>query len=101
MEYEVLNKEVENDDIGQEIIITLTDNIGQEIDCTVLTTFVAGGRDYIALLPHQVDENGNVNIQLYRYKEVIRGGEEGIDISNILSDMEFDEALKVFETLIE
>lgn len=99
-----MNKEVEPKDIQEEInelVITIRNENDEEIDCTVLTTFPVGRYNYIALLPHTADENGNVNIQLYRYKEVMQDGQEGISISNIASDMEFDEALKVFETLVE
>ena len=91
----------DKDEELQELIITLEDGEGRGFDCTVLTTFEVNKREYIALLPHDVDENGDSNIHLYRYRNMIQGGQEGIEITPIQSDMEFEAALSVFETLIE
>lgn len=88
-------KEIED----EELVITLNNENGDSIDCTVLTTFVSQGHDYIALLPH--DEKFQIHI--FRYKMITNNEneEEGIEIMNIYSDMEYEAALKVFQSLIE
>ena len=40
------------EELEEELVITLNNEKGESIDCTVLTTFESQGRDYIALLPH-------------------------------------------------
>lgn len=83
---------------NENVTITLLNEQGQEYDCTVLTVFEKNGRDYIALLPVVETET---SIQIYRYKTTMQDGVEGIEIFNILSDMEFEEALAVFKSLIK
>lgn len=100
-----MDEEVSNQNTGEyeqeELIITVQNEQGRSFDCTILTTFEAGERAYIALLPHDPDKDGNITVQLFRYTEIIQDGQEGIEIIPIRSDMEFEAALSAFETLIE
>lgn len=80
----------------EDLTITVNTTDGGTIDCTVLTVFESQGRDYIALLPHD-DSN---QIHLFRYKAVMDNGIESIEITSINSDMEFDAANEVFQSLI-
>jgi len=87
--------------LQQELIITVADEAGRSFDCTVLTSFNVDGIEYIALLHHYLDEEGNVNIQLFRYSRMMQEGQEGIELTPISSDKEFNKALAAFETLVE
>ena len=86
-------------ELEEELVITLNNEKGESIDCTVLTTFESQGRDYIALLPH----DDKFQIHIFRYKIINdeETQEEGIEIMNIYSDLEYEAALRVFESLIE
>ena len=81
----------------EQLVITLTDQNGNNVNCSVVTTIEHNGRDYIALLPEEADDEGNFNILLFRY----RMAEEGIQIENITADMEFDEISSIFEQVLD
>lgn len=99
---EELNKQ-QNGTEEEPVIITLTDPSGKEYDATLLTCFPAGAlnRNYVAVMPHVPDNEGNFNIQIFRYSLSEKDGQEGMEISEIGSDMEFEEAKKVLESLID
>lgn len=82
---------------GEELIIQLPLENGCTIDCTVLAIFESGGREYIALLPE--DEENN-EILLYRYV-VENEEEEEIRLESIEDEFEFERAVDVFDTLME
>ena len=79
-----------------ELHITVHAADGGTFDCIVLSTFQSEGRDYIALFP----DDDSKQIVIYRYSITVHDGAEGIQISSILSDTEFDAALKVFQSLV-
>ena len=57
----------------EQITVTLTMEDDEEIDCAVLTTYSANGREYIALLPlNEEGESDDGDVYLYRYEEVDR-----------------------------
>lgn len=97
-EYEKTRNEEE-----EQIIMTLIDSEGNPYDATLLTTFKAGeqNRDYAAFLSHVPDGEGHFPIQIFRYTLTERNGVEGMDIDNIQSDMEFEEAYNALIPLIE
>lgn len=77
-----------------QITVTLTLENDEEIDCAVLTTYSANGRDYIALLPLDEDgESADGDVFLYRYEEV--DGEPTLD--NIEDDEEYEIAADAFD----
>lgn len=80
------------------ITVTLTLDNDEVVECAVLTTFMAGNREYIALLP--LDENGDPeagDVYLYRYDE--SGGEPSLD--NIDDDEEYEIASDAFDEWLD
>ena len=53
----------------EEVTVTLTLDDGSQLECVVLTIFVAGKREYIALLPMDGQEAEEGEVYLYRYSE--------------------------------
>ena len=79
----------------EQITVTLTMEDDEEIDCAVLTTYSANGREYIALLPlNEEGESEDGDVYLYRYEEVdgepTLGNIEDVDEYDIAADA-FDE----------
>ena len=85
------------DEIFDQITLTLDDD--SELLCDVLATFPAtvNGKEqmYIALLPTDADEDGE--IFLYRF---IEDGDD-IDLQNIEDDEEFDIVSDAFDELLD
>lgn len=94
-------QETESEDKG--IVVTVKDKDGGEYDVTLLTVFQAGRlkRDYCAVLSHVPDGEGQFPVQIFRYTLTEQDGVEGMRISNITSDMEFEEAKEILMTLID
>lgn len=94
---------VQNTEAGEEIVLTLIDDKGNPYDATLLTTFQAGDskQDYAAFLSHVPDEEGTYPIQIFRYRLTVRDGEEGMEIDNIRSDIEFETAYRALLPLID
>lgn len=87
----------------EEIVLTLIDDKGNPYDATLLTTFQAGDskQDYAAFLLHVPDKEGTYQIQIFRYRLTVREGEEGMEIDNIRSDIEFEAAYTALLPLID
>lgn len=82
----------------EQITVTLTFEDDEVVDCAVLTTYPAGGREYIALLPLNEDgESEDGDVFLYRYEEV--DGEPTLD--NIEDDDEYDIAAEAFDEWVD
>lgn len=81
-----------------EIIIVLTLDDGSDLECKVLTIFEAGSKNYIALLPMNINTSEEVEVLLFRYKDL---EDDEISIENIETDEEFDKALYEFDKLIK
>lgn len=78
----------------EQITVTLTMEDDEEIDCAVLTTYSANGREYIALLPlNEEGESEDGDVYLYRYEEV--DGEP--TLGNIEDYDEYDIAADAFD----
>ena len=78
----------------EEITVTLTLDNNEVVECAVLTTYEAGGHEYIALLP--LNENGESedgDVYIYCYKEV--DGEPTLE--NIEDDEEYEIAADGFD----
>ena len=87
--------ELKNDAAEEEVItVTLTLDNDEVVDCAVLTTYQAGGNEYIALLPlNEEGESEDGEVYLYRYKEV--DGEPTLE--NIEDDEEYEIAADAFD----
>ena len=84
----------ENNNVEEVITVTLTLDNDEVVECAVLTTYEANGKEYIALLP--LDENGESesgDVYLYRYSEV--DGEPTLE--NIEDDDEYEIAADAFD----
>lgn len=98
-----INLKQENETNEESIVMTLIDAEGNPYEATLLTTYQAGEdkRDYAAFLSHVPDEDGVMPIQIFRYKLTVRDGQEGMEIDNIRTDMEFEQAYNVLLSLIQ
>ena len=84
----------ENNNTEEVLTVTLTLDDDEVVECAVLTTYEANGKEYIALLP--LDENGESesgDVYLYRYAEV--DGEPTLE--NIEDDDEYEIAADAFD----
>ena len=80
------------------LTVTLTLDDDAVVECAVLTTYEANGKEYIALLP--LDENGESesgDVYLYRYAEV--DGEPTLE--NIEDDDEYEAAADGFDEWLD
>lgn len=92
-DFENLNSEEEMD-LG---IITLTLDDDSEVDCAILAIFPVNGKDYIALLP--LDEEEDDEVLIYRF--IDKGDDEDPEIENIEDDDEYDAVADAFDELLD
>jgi len=83
-------------DCHDEEIMTLTLEDGTEIECAVIAVFPVEEKEYIALLPLENQEDGEVF--LYGYEEDEEGGFELVSIE---SDEEYDAVTKAFDEILD
>lgn len=86
-----------NEDDEDEMYVTLTLDDG-EVECVVITIFVAGERDYIALLPTDEITGETGEVYLYRFSE----DKEGNPIlDNIQDDDEYEIVADKFDEWLD
>lgn len=85
----------QNTNLEEDVItVTLTLDNDEVVECAVLTTYEAGGNEYIALLPmDEAGEEATGDVYLYRYREV--DGEPTLE--NIDDDEEYELAADAFD----
>ena len=85
----------QNTNLEEDVItVTLTLDNDDVVECAVLTTYEAGGNEYIALLPmDEAGEEATGDVYLYRYREV--DGEPTLE--NIDDDEEYEIAADAFD----
>ena len=73
---------------------------GSSMECQILTIFEADGRDYIALLPVDEDEQPNEDSEvfIYRYSEDAEGNPS---LENIEDDEEYEVVSDRFDELLD
>lgn len=76
--------------------VTLSLDDGSEIECDVIAIFPCEDKDYIALLPQDAGDEGEVF--LYRF---IEKGEDDIELLNIEDDEEFDKVAEAFDEFLD
>lgn len=81
-----------------DVTVTLTLDDDSELECIVLTTFPAGGKEYIALLPTTGTEAELGEVFLYRYL-VNEDGSPALE--NILEDDEYEIAADAFDEYLD
>ena len=75
--------------------VELTLDNDEVVECSILTLFEAGGKEYIALLPLNEDgETEDGDVYLYRYTEDANGEPE---LENIEDDDEYEIAADAFD----
>ena len=91
-----MGKKFEEDDEEPEMTVTLDLDDGSRVECAILTILEVDGQDYIALLPMDDEDEGEV--YLYRYLES-EDGEPSLD--NILDDEEYDKVADAFDEWLD
>lgn len=76
--------------------VTLTLDDGTELICDVVAIFPHKEKEYIALLPSDADEDGEVFLYEFIQKE-----DDDIDLINIEDDDEFDEVAEAFDEYMD
>lgn len=84
------NEEMDHDQI------TLTLDDGSELICDVIAIFPYNNKEYIALLPTDAEEDGEV----FLYQFVQKDNDE-IDLIDIENDEEFDEVADAFDEYLD
>lgn len=79
-----------------EDIITLTLEDGTEIECAVISIFPVNDKDYIALLPLENQDDGEVF--LYGFEEYDDGN---VQLLSIESDEEYEAVTKAFDEILD
>lgn len=80
----------------EEEIMTITLEDGKEVDCAIIAIFPVEEKDYIALLPLENQEDGEVF--LYGFQEYEDGT---FELLSIESDKEYEEVAKAFDEILE
>ncbi len=83
-----------------DMFVTLDLDDGSSMECQILTIFEADGRDYIALLPVDEDEqpNDEGEVFIYRYSEDADGNP---NLENIEDDEEYEIVSDRFDELLD
>ena len=84
----------------EDMFVTLDLDDGSSMECQILTIFEADGRDYIALLPVDEDEQPNEDSEvfIYRYSEDAEGNPS---LENIEDDEEYEVVSDRFDELLD
>lgn len=82
---------------NESLNLTLTLDNGEEVECEVLTIYEVDGRQYIALLPLDDNEEEG-DIYLYRFSEDADG--EPV-LGNIEEDDEYERAAAAFDEWLD
>ncbi|MBQ0005463.1 MAG: DUF1292 domain-containing protein [Clostridiales bacterium] len=89
-----MSDEIKNVGIEEEEdIITLEFDDDTAVDCTIMGTFEANGKEYIALEP----QDGTEDVYIYGYKEL---SDDEFELIDLLDDEEFDAAAAVFDEIM-
>ena len=83
---------------NEEVTVTLTLDNDEVLECAVLTIYEVDGKEYIALLPINDEENEDGDVFLYRYVET-EDGEPTLE--NIEDDDEYEAAADAFDEWLD
>ena len=81
----------------EDMFVTLDLDDGSSMECQILTIFEADGRDYIALLPVDEDEQPNEDGEVFIY----RYSEGNPSLENIEDDEEYEVVSDRFDELLD
>lgn len=86
--------------IGDEdLIVTLTLDDDEEVNCSVICIYTVKEQEYVALLPLDEDGEGNEEGHVYLYKYAEEDGQPVID--NIATDEEYEAAADAFDEWLD
>ena len=80
----------------EEEIMTITLEDGKEVDCAIIAIFPVEEKEYIALLPWENQEDGEV--YLYGFEEYEDGT---FELLSIESDEEYEKVTKAFDEILD
>ncbi len=87
-----------NEELDDEMYVTLELDDGTEVECVVVTIFEAADKEYIALLPNEGEEADEGEVFLYRYAEDKEGNPL---LTNIESDDEYEAVADAFDEWLD
>ena len=84
----------------EELTVTLSLDDNEEVECVILAIFEVSGleHEYIALTPLEEEDNDELSILLYRFKELEDGEPE---ISNIEDNEEYELVMETFDEWLD
>ena len=88
-----MSEEIKDVAVEEEEFITLEFDDDTAVDCAVLGTFEANGKEYIALAP----EDGTDDVYIYGYKAV---SDDEFELEEIEDEAEFDAAAAEFDAIM-
>lgn len=80
----------------EEEVMTITLEDGTEVECAIIAIFPVGEKEYIALLPLENQEDGEV--YLYGFEEFEDGT---FELLSIESDEEYEGVTKAFDEILD
>lgn len=83
---------------GEHTAVTLTLDDGTELECSVLTIFPVGEKQYIALLPVDETDEEESEVFLYRF---IQSDNDEIELLNIEDDEEYEAVADAFDEILD
>lgn len=89
-----MSDETKNVEVEEAEYITLEFDDDTAVDCEVLGTFDANGKEYIALAP----EDGTDDVYIYGFKSI---NDEEFELEEIEDEKEFDAAAAEFDAIME
>lgn len=92
---------MENEQLLETEVVTLTLDDNEEVECSIITTYEIEDKEYIVLLP--LDENGeneDGDVWIYRFVRDITGGNDH-EIINIEDDDEYEIAVDKFDEWLD
>lgn len=92
---------MENEQLLETEVVTLTLDDNEEVECSIITTYEIEDKEYIVLLP--LDENGeneDGDVWIYRFVRDTTGG-NGHEIINIEDDDEYEIAVDKFDEWLD
>ncbi len=83
----------------EELIVTLTLDDDEEVNCSVICIYTVKEQEYVALLPLDENGEGNEDGHVYLYKYAEEDGQPVIE--NIGSDEEYEAAADAFDEWLD
>lgn len=86
-------------DVDSDLIVTLTLDNNEDVDCAVVCIFPVGDKEYISLIPLNKDGSENEDGTVYIYGFNMVDGQPELD--NIETDDEYEAAADAFDAWLD